>query len=181
MPMFNNEGLGVITEGCKTTHGGYVLPVSRPFKDYIGGVEPRSVIVQGDMVYCPKCKGNFPIDECDPTRTWNDKGMVFHGHRATCGAIIISDHPPQNPALAEALLNAAQVVEGKPRQTVDSEYNQHLVLEDQDGKPLDGIPYRIMDEHGAVIEGATNAQGKTDVIAGDEGEKMNLDLRGDKP
>lgn len=64
MPLFNDAGWGVITEGCKTTHGGTVLPVSRTFTD-VGGAT-RSVAMVGDMTHCPKCKGDFPIVEGDP-------------------------------------------------------------------------------------------------------------------
>ena len=46
----------VIVIGDKTTHGGTVLQGSQTMT--AGG---KSVARQGDLVSCPKCKGNFPL------------------------------------------------------------------------------------------------------------------------
>ena len=46
----------VIVIGDKTTHGGTVLQGSQTMT--AGG---KNVARQGDLVSCPKCKGNFPI------------------------------------------------------------------------------------------------------------------------
>jgi uncharacterized Zn-binding protein involved in type VI secretion len=166
MALTNDAGLSVITEGCKTSHGGYVLPISRPFK-----VGERAVAVVGDMTHCPKCKGDFPITEGDPNRTWHDKPMAFHGHKAACGASLIAES-------ASADGDGTGPAQALNPQT--SAFNQHLVLQDQDGKPIDGVPYRLSDERGAVVEGTTNAEGKTDVVAGKSGERLDYDLSGDK-
>ena len=56
------------------------------------------------------------------------------------------------------------------------DHDQHLILEDQGGQQLEGIPYRITDARGAIIEGATGADGKTKIAAGNSGETLDCDI-----
>jgi uncharacterized Zn-binding protein involved in type VI secretion len=166
MPMFNNEGLGAITEGCKTTHGGYVLPISRPFT-----VDERAIALIGDMTHCPKCKGDFPITSGDPTRTWHDKGMAFHGDQTGCGAQLISEHPHQNPALAAALL-----AENNPQQSSDAAYDQHFLLEDENtGQPVAHRFYRLT-LNGKTIEGQTDEHGKTEKVFAERPDEVTIEV-----
>lgn len=63
-----------------------------------------------------------------------------------------------------------------PRKHEDCEHDQHLIFVDHEGEPLEGIPYRLTDERGAIIEGKTCAEGKTEKMAGHDGETLNCDI-----
>ena len=58
----------VIVIGDKTTHGGTV----------------------GDLVSCPKCKGNFPIIEGSSIMLANGRGIALEGMKTACGAELIA-------------------------------------------------------------------------------------------
>ena len=66
----------VIVIGDKTTHGGTA-----------GG---KSVARQGDLVSCPKCKGNFPIIEGSSIMLANGRGIALEGMKTACGAELIA-------------------------------------------------------------------------------------------
>jgi uncharacterized Zn-binding protein involved in type VI secretion len=138
--LFNDAGWGVITEGCKTTHGGTVLPVSRTFTDLVGGAS-RSVAMVGDMTHCPKCRGNFPIVEGDPRRTWNGLQMAFHGHKTACGATLISEHGVKSavsPSKAVPASASAAI------QQVFTRYDQFfLVVDEATGTPVTCFNYGL--------------------------------------
>lgn len=56
-----HEGRRVIPLGDKTDHGGTVTSVSSGTI-----VMGRQAAIEGDMTFCPECKGQFPIK---PDRT----------------------------------------------------------------------------------------------------------------
>lgn len=62
-----------------------------------------------------------------------------------------------------------------PLKHEDCEYDQHMIFENQDGQALEGIPYRLTDERGAIIEGSITADGKTQVMAGLNGETLGYE------
>jgi len=51
---------------------------------------------------------------------------------------------------------------------------QHVVMKDQDGNPLQGIPYCIRNAKGEVISGRTDAMGKSQMVGGKEGESFDF-------
>jgi uncharacterized protein (DUF2345 family) len=63
-----------------------------------------------------------------------------------------------------------------PLKHEDCEYDQHVILVDQDGKPLDGVPYRVFDAQRAVIEGITDADGKAKIVAGHHGDALDCEI-----
>ena len=63
-----------------------------------------------------------------------------------------------------------------PPKHEDCEYDQHIILEDQDGNPLDGIPYRLFDSQGAVTEGKTAPDGRTLVVVGHDGDALDCEI-----
>jgi uncharacterized Zn-binding protein involved in type VI secretion len=147
MALTNDAGLSVITEGCKTSHGGYVLPISRPFK-----VGEHSVALVGDMTHCPKCRGDFPIAEGDPNRNWHDKPMAFHGHKTACGAILISElAPPPLVELVQAIRNGIA-------------HDEQFLLKGEDGQPIPEMPYKATVNGVVIAQGVTDADGKTQRI-----------------
>ncbi|WP_426336665.1 PAAR domain-containing protein [Pseudoduganella sp. R-31] len=50
----------------------------------------KPVAVDGDMTFCPQCRGTFPIKTSHSERTHNGKEVAYDGHRTGCGAKLIS-------------------------------------------------------------------------------------------
>jgi uncharacterized Zn-binding protein involved in type VI secretion len=63
-----------------------------------------------------------------------------------------------------------------PLKHEDCAFDQHVVVVDQDGTPLGDIPYTIVDARGAVIEGRTEANGTTRIVAGHAGEVLDCTI-----
>lgn len=75
----------VIVIGDKTTHGGTVLQGSHSMT--AGG---KNIALQGDLVSCPQCKGNYPIAEGSSKMSASGKGVALEGMKTTCGAELIA-------------------------------------------------------------------------------------------
>jgi uncharacterized Zn-binding protein involved in type VI secretion len=78
-------GRGVIRLGDKTTHGGEVITAA---DDYT--VLGKTVAVEGDMTYCPQCKGKYAIRPGNSDRKHHDKPVAYHDDLTECGAKLIS-------------------------------------------------------------------------------------------
>ncbi len=74
----------IIRKGDPTSHGGTVLEGS--LTDICHG-QPISYI--GHKVYCPKCRGDFPIVESVVTTTFYGKGVAIAGMKTSCGASLL--------------------------------------------------------------------------------------------
>lgn len=83
--MKDKSGRGVVRLNDKTTHGGHVISACEDFK--VLGVP---VALEGDMTYCPQCKGNFAIRPQDSMRMHEGKAVAYDGDVAECGARLIS-------------------------------------------------------------------------------------------
>lgn len=83
--MKDANGRGVIRLNDKTTHGGHVTSACDDFK--VLGV---AVALEGDMTYCPQCKGNFAIRPRESERTHDGKPVAYHDDITECGAHLIS-------------------------------------------------------------------------------------------
>ncbi|QEH45132.1 PAAR domain-containing protein [Aggregatibacter actinomycetemcomitans] len=74
-----------IVIGDKTTHGGTV-----PQDSYDMSVNGKNISLEGDLVACPQCKGNFPIIEGSPFMSSNGRGVALEGMKIACGAVLIA-------------------------------------------------------------------------------------------
>lgn len=74
----------IIRQGDRTSHGGVVLEGS--LFDICHG---KPIAFVGHQVFCPKCKGMFPIIEGVPTTTFYGKGVAIAGMKTACGASLI--------------------------------------------------------------------------------------------
>ena len=86
-----------------------------------------------------------------------------HGNKVTAGSstvIIGNSHSPAPfvPPLPLMLFS----------------HTQHVVMKDQDGNPLQGIPYCIRNAKGEVITGRTDAMGRSQLVGGKEGESFDF-------
>lgn len=83
--MRDQQGRGVIRLGDKTTHGGEVISAAQDFT-----VLGKKVAVEGDIAYCPKCKGKFPVLPNGSTRKHRGKAVAYDQDLTGCGAKLIS-------------------------------------------------------------------------------------------
>jgi len=83
--MKDAQGRGIIRLGDKTSHGGEVISAASDFT-----VLGKAVAVEGDMTYCPQCKGSFAIRPAGGTRTHHGKQVAFNDDVTECGAKLIS-------------------------------------------------------------------------------------------
>ncbi len=86
-----------------------------------------------------------------------------HGNTVTAGAgtvLIGTTHSPAAfaPPLAVAL----------------ADYSQCILIEDQDGNPLPGIPYRLRDAQGQWIEGHTDSAGRSHRVYGNPEDSIDF-------
>lgn len=75
----------VIKVGDTTTHGGTVL-IGIDALHY----GPVAVAGLGDLVFCPRCKGEFPIVEGSDFLMYEGKKIALEGMLTACGARLIA-------------------------------------------------------------------------------------------
>lgn len=85
MNMFNPTGQAAIRLGDSTTHGGKVIQATSRY--VLHGI---TVAKEGDMTYCPQCKGNFAILPTPGAATENGQTLAFEGTGTACGAALIA-------------------------------------------------------------------------------------------
>ena len=83
--MKDAKGRGVVRLGDKTTHGGQVTSAAN---DFI--VLGKALAVEGDMTFCPQCKGKFAIRPASGDRKHHGKQVAYHDDVTECGAKLIS-------------------------------------------------------------------------------------------
>jgi len=77
-------GRGVIRLNDKTTHGGHVISASGAVM--MGGASA----LEGDMTYCPQCKGNFAITPDGTGAKHLGRAYAYQDDQTACGARLIS-------------------------------------------------------------------------------------------
>lgn len=120
---------------------------------------------QGDPSACGGAMAGAVI----PTVLINGKPAAVVGSVGSHGNVVVSgsgtvligtSHSPATflPPLALAIVSCSQCV----------------VLEDQDGNPLQGIPYKLRTPSGSWIDGFTDAAGKSQRVQGNPGESIDF-------
>lgn len=171
--------IGWIRYGDKTACGGTVVE-GLPNCTSHG----RAISFQGARIACRK---GCVIVEGFPRATLpNGRPRVIHGMVTSGGCpcySTLNDIDGVGNESGEAVPEACKLGQDgewmpvyAPLKHEDCDYDQHIILEDQDGKPLDGIPYRLFDAQGAIIEGVTAADGKTKVVAGNYGDALDCEI-----
>jgi uncharacterized Zn-binding protein involved in type VI secretion len=70
--MHNHSGQAVIRLGDKTSHGGEVIAATATIT-----VHSIAVALEGDMTYCPKCKGEFAILPSGEVKRTSGAGLLM--------------------------------------------------------------------------------------------------------
>lgn len=76
-----HQGRGVIRENDQTDHGGQVISASSNTV-----VMGKTAALQGDMTFCPQCKGNFAIKPDGAGAKQQGKPYAYDGDVTECGA-----------------------------------------------------------------------------------------------
>jgi uncharacterized Zn-binding protein involved in type VI secretion len=80
-----HEGRGVIRVGDKTDHGGQVLTATSTTI-----AMGKAAALEGDMTYCPQCKGPFAIKPDGKGAKHQGKPYAYDGDLTECGAKLIT-------------------------------------------------------------------------------------------
>ena len=80
-----HEGRGVIRMGDQTDHGGRVISASSG--TVVMGIPAA---VEGDMTFCPQCKGTFDIKPAGQGAKHKGKPYAYDGDFTACGAKLVS-------------------------------------------------------------------------------------------
>jgi uncharacterized Zn-binding protein involved in type VI secretion len=80
-----HEGRAVIRINDKTDHGGTVITTSSGTK-----VMGRDAALAGDMTFCPKCKGNFPVKPDGAGARHGGRAYAYENDVTACGAKLIA-------------------------------------------------------------------------------------------
>lgn len=171
--------IGWIRYGDKTACGGTVIEGDQTCISH-----GRAYAFQGARVACRK---NCVIAHGFPRSTLtNGRAQVIHGMKTSAGCPLqstLNEIDGVGNSNGEAVPDSFKpgpdgewIPVYTPLKQEDCDYDQHVILEDQEGNPLEGIPYRIFDAQGAIIEGITATDGKTKVIAGKFGDALDCEI-----
>lgn len=80
-----HNGKGVIRLGDRTTHGGRVSSAASGMV-----VLGKLAALAGDMTWCPRCKGTYPINAGSSGNRHQGKEYAYDGDATACGATLIS-------------------------------------------------------------------------------------------
>jgi uncharacterized Zn-binding protein involved in type VI secretion len=75
----------VIWLGDSTSHGGKVISASALMQ-----VHGIAVALEGDMAYCPKCKGDYAILPSGKGKQHLGRWLAYAGTQTACGAVLMS-------------------------------------------------------------------------------------------
>lgn len=167
----------VIVIGDKTTHGGTVLQGSHSMF-----ADGKNVAVEGSLVACPQCKGNFPIIEGSPLMRSNGKCVALEGMKTACGAELIASQNKMKiddgfssdyyiPTSFTSVSTSTSDFSGKNSLKDSSieddnqiQYTHYFILKDEQGKPLSNITY-IAKSKTSEHKGKLDTNGKTKIIS----------------
>ena len=177
----------VIRLGDKTSHGGTLVSAAGNYT-----IMGKQVARIGDVCTCPiKGHTNCTIVEGDPYWTIDGRNVALEGHKTSCGATLISSCSELGRSY-EGHAGAAngQLIQSPPP-TVDTnaankvmiqagDYDEFFIVRDEDGAPIPNYAYRIKTASGGVLEGVTDAAGRTSLAATGE-RPVYLDLALTRP
>lgn len=133
---------------------------------------------KGARVDCPKhC---VVAEACDFFTLPNGQRVPHHGHRTSAGCPLNStaNEKSGHVNMSGAVVPARYVSDGNGGwvecQHVADYDLSFEVKDEQSGKPLRGVPYRIVLNDGRAVEGLTDAIGRTQSIHSDQPEQATI-------
>jgi uncharacterized Zn-binding protein involved in type VI secretion len=151
-----HDGRGVIRINDQTDHGGKVTSASSG--TIVMGLEAA---LEGDMTFCPRCKGAFAIKTDRAGAKHNGKHYAYHGDVAACGARLISSLSSPIAEAASAISQAVGTLVATGRLFDD----KYILIDEDTGDPLPNTEYAIKRANGRVEFGTTDEKGHTHLLA----------------
>lgn len=157
-----------------TSTGGRILGGSSDFYAEDG----RSFALDGDKATCGNCKGLWPI--LGSARNWMDNGrsMVkdLDPVHCPCGKNLVfaSGSSPFDYETGGSSEMAA--ASASPLRVAATPHDQHFEILNSDGFPVQGLRYRLNVEGKDVIDGVTDAHGKTARVDAQSAQKVKLSI-----
>lgn len=185
-------GKAIIRQGDPTSHGGTVIEGS--LADLCEG---KAIACVGHKVYCPKCKGTYPIIEGWPFTTVYGKGVALEGMKTACGASLIATQffttvgsyssgslsggatsarigADASASSLQPLFDQDRADESNSPADIELTHDEQFLIKDANGTPLRNTPYTAKLASGSTIHGTTNADGLTDRIYANAAQRIEL-------
>jgi uncharacterized Zn-binding protein involved in type VI secretion len=166
-----------ISLGDPTSHGGQVVSATSNTKLF-----GKEVACVGDRVSCPKDgHSNCVIVEGSDFWKINGKKVALHGHRTSCGAVLIATfgevlHDREGGG-AEAQAAAAAHMRQQARQAENAlPHDEQFHLVDEQGNPHADTHYTAKLPSGEIIHGVTDSEGKTSRFNSDDAQRVDIYL-----
>lgn len=181
----------IIRLGDRTSHDGTVVEGSQ-FDICMG----KPIAYLGHKVYCPNCKGNFPIVEGAMTTSFYGKGVALAGMKTSCGAVLIasqftdivdyggggrasgssgkSEGPPGASAKAKQAANAASAPEALSNSNRTDNTQPIFDEQIQVAMLAVGLPYLIVTRDGRRAAGRVDREGLLPRVATESAEEFEI-------
>lgn len=170
----------IIRKGDATSHGGKVLEGWEHTSLYGLPIAGR-----GHKVWCPQCKGSFPIADGAGNHVFGNFGTALEGMKTACGATLIaSQHTATVDHAGEMHSESSSHREPSSGQVKESggDFDRYFVLLDSaTGKPLRQRRYAVRFPDGSSVEGMTDAQGHTRLCSASGSHVVELVVYDDTP
>ncbi|WP_089604866.1 PAAR domain-containing protein [Acinetobacter piscicola] len=162
----------LITVGCTTDHGGYIILGDSSFI-----VEGKAVHLDGMTHYCPRCQiQSKAIASNQGFMTVGGKSIVAAGDLSTCGSryIKISDLAVMASGSSSGSSKFSSKNTANSVYIPQLQYGQRFFLKDElTEEPLVNMCYEIITKNG-VIHGKTDMNGLTEFATGDSDEEVEI-------
>lgn len=172
-----------ITLGALTTANGQVVSACGR-----GSIDGKQAVLEGDKIMCRACKSTGYVLCVGPRipETWDGKQVALQGDLCICKC----SSPPQliaNQSLSSQMIEGdgmsglaetgVEVASEASRPKQRNGYDQHfLLLNDQTGKPLEYVKYRIALSNGDLYEGVSDGKGQTEMVYGDSPLQADIEV-----
>lgn len=168
----------LIVLGDSTDHGGTVTSAAP-----VATAGGKPIARLGDMVACPRCRGNFPIVQGNPAMTFDGAAAAYHGCAVACGARLIASQSEMTTAPASGAGDTTArryfsfLDEGVAAAAVSGLFRGRFqLLDEQTDQPISGRRVRVRASGGASIEAVTDADGYTPWVERDAAETLAFEL-----
>jgi uncharacterized Zn-binding protein involved in type VI secretion len=172
----------LVTHGDTTTRGVVIAVASRMFE------KGRRLALHGEEATCGNCKGSFKIVGTATRTRDNGRALVQHGDWVMCPCgknRVLADskmhyhnegsvaRAPSAAMAGAAPMGSARVVNDVAKHVYDRTF---VITNNQTGKPLPTIGYRLTLDNGQVVEGTTDERGVTQRVSANERQNVKIEV-----
>lgn len=167
---------GFAIHNSMTNHGG-IIQATQQRTSQMGNL----FLCAGDGHFCPKCKCWSTIQPSHNHIIMDGKPVAYVDDLLSCGAKIL----PKQDHVVGTSQGSLYIRSSGPKEPLQNSFIdkvistnfglQYQLLDETTNEPITELPYRIIRASGEVIEGITDAEGKTQTIdSGNEEEQVQF-------